>query len=81
MIPFSHSSTLFSHLLSLHPEADDISLVKEVKAGGWGVVRRFARQGVHGDVVWAEAGKGAHNEIGTSEMSIRLIREAIRKAV
>lgn len=52
-------------------------LVREYKAGGWGVVSRFERQEGFGPVIWAEALKGAHNEIGTHEYSIELVRRML----
>ncbi|KAK4698839.1 hypothetical protein P7C70_g7430, partial [Phenoliferia sp. Uapishka_3] len=96
VIPHSHSSTLFSHLLSLHPSSppsspsdlspsdtstskESLSLVQTLQAGQWGTIQRFKREEEGaGDVVWAEAVKGAHNEIGTGEMSVRLIRDAVK---
>ncbi|TNY24338.1 Alpha/Beta hydrolase protein [Rhodotorula diobovata] len=89
VIPFSHSRALAEHLLGplLAPHAHEEDkaeeakrrLVRETKAGGWGVVSRFEREEGRGEVVWAEALKGAHNEIGTSEYSIELIKEVIYK--
>ncbi|POY75292.1 hypothetical protein BMF94_1663 [Rhodotorula taiwanensis] len=85
VIPLAHSRTLTSHLLSpFLPSPDHEThagerrkLVKEYKAGGWGVVSRFERGNGSGEVTWAEALKGAHNEIGTHEYSIELVREQI----
>ncbi|BGP41252.1 hypothetical protein JCM10450v2_005292 [Rhodotorula kratochvilovae] len=89
VIPFSHSRVLADRLLGplLAPHAASEEaiaearkrVVKEAKAGGWGVVSRFEREGGKGEVVWAEALKGAHNEIGTSEYSIELIKSIIFK--
>ncbi|BGP25704.1 hypothetical protein JCM10295v2_004637 [Rhodotorula toruloides] len=90
VIPLSHTRTLADHLLgpllSQHAESDHDEaltiargkLVKETKAGGWGVVSRFERGEGKGEVVWAEALKGAHNEIGTSEYSVELIKSMVR---
>ncbi|BGP01114.1 hypothetical protein NBRC10513v2_004873 [Rhodotorula toruloides] len=90
VIPLSHTRTLAEHLLgpllSQHAESDQDEalklargkLVKETKAGGWGVVSRFERGEGKGEVVWAEALKGAHNEIGTSEYSVELIKSMVR---
>ncbi|BGP33251.1 hypothetical protein JCM10296v2_005045 [Rhodotorula toruloides] len=90
VIPLSHTRTLAEHLLgpllSQHAESDQSEalklargrLVKETKAGGWGVVSRFERGEGKGEVVWAEALKGAHNEIGTSEYSVELIKSMVR---
>ncbi|GAA6028819.1 hypothetical protein JCM8097_007410 [Rhodosporidiobolus ruineniae] len=89
VIPFSHSrhlaETLLTPLLTSHSasskkealEGARKHLVRETKLGGWGVVSRFERGEGRGEVVWAEALKGAHNEIGTSEMSVQLIKEMI----
>ncbi|GAA5866996.1 hypothetical protein JCM3774_003750 [Rhodotorula dairenensis] len=52
-------------------------LVSEYRAGGWGVVSRFERKAGFGPVVWAEALRGAHNEIGTHEYSIELVRRML----
>lgn len=69
VIPLSHSRTLTDHLLAplllrpadaLASEVGDDSgkgrkeLVREYKAGGWGVVSRFERQEGFGPVIWAE---------------------------
>ncbi|GAA5987334.1 hypothetical protein JCM10908_001913 [Rhodotorula pacifica] len=87
VIPLSHSRTLTDHLLA--PLLSDLSetageggrdrkrLVSEYKAGGWGVVSRFERKDGFGEVIWAEALKGAHNEIGTHEYSIELVRRML----
>ncbi|GAA5864803.1 hypothetical protein JCM8547_009237 [Rhodosporidiobolus lusitaniae] len=90
VIPFSHSRTLATHLLSpllstqssssffSSPEAlTREHLVKETKIGGWGTVSRFSRGEGKGDVTWAEGIKGAHNEIGTGEFSMKLIKDAV----
>ncbi|GAA6011852.1 hypothetical protein JCM10207_004266 [Rhodosporidiobolus poonsookiae] len=90
VIPFSHSrmlaDRLLGPLLSSSAGEDAVSearkrVVKETKAGGWGVVSRFERGEGRGEVVWAEALRGAHNEIGTSEMSIKLIKDMIFRGV
>lgn len=50
--------------------------------GGWGVVRRFGREGYGegkwGEVTFAEAMRGGHNEIGAGEASMALIKEIMR---
>ncbi|GAA5822318.1 hypothetical protein JCM3770_001569 [Rhodotorula araucariae] len=89
VIPFSHSRVLADRLLgpllAPHAASDEAiaearrRVVRETKAGGWGVVSRFEREGGRGQVVWAEAFKGAHNEIGTSEYSIELIKSIVFK--
>ncbi|GAA5982462.1 hypothetical protein JCM11641_006123 [Rhodosporidiobolus odoratus] len=90
VIPFSHSRTLADHLLGPllqayagHSASEDLltefkaKLVKETQAGGWGTVSRFERGEGKGEVVWAEAIRGAHNEIGTSEYSFKLIKDIV----
>ncbi|BGP17580.1 hypothetical protein JCM10213_001228 [Rhodosporidiobolus nylandii] len=88
VIPFSHSRALASHLLGpLLPSSASTpeeavaearsNLVKETKVGGWGTVSRFERGNGKGEVVWAEAIRGAHNEIGTSEYSFKLIKDVV----
>ncbi|GAA5905711.1 hypothetical protein JCM8208_000872 [Rhodotorula glutinis] len=90
VIPLGHTRALAERLLGplLAPHAASgeeaaqearRTIVRERKVGGWGVVSRFARGEGLGEVVWAEAVKGAHNEIGTSEFSIELIKEIIFK--
>ncbi|GAA5827343.1 hypothetical protein JCM11251_003774 [Rhodosporidiobolus azoricus] len=79
------SSSPSSRALSRSPaaQAEEVlreartHLLKETRAGGWGVVSRFERGEGKGEVVWAEALKGAHNEIGTSEYSVKLIKDTI----
>ncbi|GAA5839518.1 hypothetical protein JCM9279_005966 [Rhodotorula babjevae] len=88
VIPLGHTRALAERLLgpllAPHAESGDEAarearrtIVRERKVGGWGVVSRFDRGEGLGEVVWAEAVKGAHNEIGTSEFSIELIKEII----
>ena len=55
--------------------------MKEEKRGGWGVVKRFGREGFGegwGEVVFGEAVRGGHNEIGAGEASMALIKEVMR---
>ncbi|GAA5889502.1 hypothetical protein JCM6882_007052 [Rhodosporidiobolus microsporus] len=82
----SHASRSSSSSSSASSSAEEVEqvlaearkhLVKETKAGGWGVVSRFERGEGRGEVVWAEAVRGAHNEIGTSEYSVQLIKDII----
>lgn len=48
-------------------------LVVEEQVGGWGTVRRFDR------VVFGEAVLGGHNDIGSTEHTVRLIREIMKQ--
>lgn len=69
VIPLSHTRTLAEQLLgpllSQHAESEQDEalkaargkLVKETKAGGWGVVSRFERGDGKGEVVWAEVSR------------------------
>ena len=92
VIPHSHSSSLAHHLLDpLLPRADDAemlsprdarelaraSIVNETRVGRWGVVTRFERGEGYGSVTWAEARRGQHNDIATSEMSLKIIAELL----
>ncbi|ORY65616.1 Alpha/Beta hydrolase protein [Leucosporidium creatinivorum] len=87
VIPHLHSSALAHHLLdpllpSLEEEAEvralaRASIVTEAQVGRWGVVTRFERGKGVGAVVWAEAVRGEHNDIGTSEYSLKLISEQL----
>ncbi|KPV74471.1 uncharacterized protein RHOBADRAFT_54287 [Rhodotorula graminis WP1] len=90
VIPLAHTRRLADQLLGplVAPHAADSDeaahearrhVVRERRVGGWGVVSRFERGEGLGEVVWAEAVKGAHNEIGTGEFSIELIKEIIFK--
>ncbi|KAM0786422.1 hypothetical protein ACM66B_001887 [Microbotryomycetes sp. NB124-2] len=54
------------------------SIAKVVELGQWGTVTTFERQQGFGKVTWAEAKKGAHNEIGSTEMSLKLIQQVLR---
>lgn len=71
-IPFSHSEELFKHLVT----SSTSSKPETTKAGNWGIIRSFEREG-KGRVVYGEALVGGHNEIGSGEQSIRLIRNII----
>lgn len=53
------------------------SLVTETKVGRWGVVSRFERGKGFGPVVWGQAVRGEHNDIGTGEYSLKLISEML----
>ncbi|GAA5920650.1 hypothetical protein JCM1841_006979 [Sporobolomyces salmonicolor] len=90
VIPFSHSRALSEHLLgpllssqpaSAEQEVEAIRkhLVKETKAGGWGTVSRYDRGEGKGEVVWAEARKGGHTEVATSEYALKLMQALIFK--
>ncbi|GAA6006833.1 alpha/beta hydrolase [Rhodotorula paludigena] len=89
VIPFSHSRVLADVLINpllakSGPSEKDKArgkLVRETQAGGWGVVSSFERGEGKGRVVWAEAREGAHNEIGTSEYSIELIKQMVHGEV
>lgn len=52
-------------------------LVSKQRIGQWGVVSRFSRGEGKGAVTWADALRGKHNNIGTDEMSIKLIAEVL----
>ncbi|KAK4047409.1 hypothetical protein OIV83_005456 [Microbotryomycetes sp. JL201] len=54
------------------------SVTKVETLGRWGKVTTFERQPGFGKVTWAEAKKGAHNEIGSTEMSLKLIQRVLR---
>jgi abhydrolase domain-containing protein 12 len=95
-IPYSHSATLFNHLLhhqsclSNHTTTSSqvifssSPLVKISPAGSWGSIRTLSRLGMieegksTGDVIWAEAEKGGHNDIGAHEYSMKLISKVMR---
>ncbi|GJN90013.1 hypothetical protein Rhopal_003008-T1 [Rhodotorula paludigena] len=89
VIPFSHSRVLADVLINpllaesgpLEKDKARGKLVRETQAGGWGVVSSFERGEGKGRVVWAEAREGAHNEIGTSEYSIELIKQMVHGEV
>ncbi|KAI5475136.1 sulfur metabolite repression control protein [Pseudohyphozyma bogoriensis] len=72
-IHYQQSQFLHQHLLEPHLST---ATVYEQQAGGWGVISRFDRKD-SGMVIHAEAVRGGHNEIGTSEMTLRLIEEVM----
>ncbi|KAM0749216.1 alpha/beta-hydrolase, partial [Meredithblackwellia eburnea MCA 4105] len=93
VIPHTHSEVLFQKLISPSPSSSpdpstNLSKIQETPLGTWGVVRRFTHpvspttsgkemERERGEIIFAQAVKGAHNEIGTGEVSVRLIKDVL----
>lgn len=71
-IPFSHGFGLFNHLTSIFSTSKSTLQ----SAGGWGSVQRLER-GNEGRIIFGQAKKGGHNEIGSGEYSMSLIKEIL----
>ncbi|KAK4055878.1 hypothetical protein OIO90_003135 [Microbotryomycetes sp. JL221] len=70
----SNEIEITTNMLQLSKKHD---LIQHQRLGQWGTVTTFERSRGFGVVTWAESKRGAHNEIGTTEMSLKLIHDVL----
>ena len=72
-IPYTHSHDLFEHLAS----SESVKATTRSEWGKWGSVLQLERVDA-GRVVLGAANSGNHNNIGSEEMSLRLMNEIMK---
>ena len=73
-IPYTHSQDLFEHMISL--ESNEAKTTTQ-EWGNWGAVNQLDRAD-GGRVILGAAMSGNHNNIGSEEMSLRLMNEIMK---